>query len=656
MNTIKLVGQPNSGKSSLFNLLTGLNQKIGNYSGVTVEKKTGKFNDFKIVDLPGLRSLWPDTQDERISQQSIIESAKEKAPIIFVINGNQFASQLILFSQIADLQLPMTLVINFKDELIKNNIKIQVDTLKSKLGCPVILLNSKTGDGINELKGIIERDEFKVPNAFNRSQFDSFEQSTVSNSYIDNILLFQDNIDSQTLEIQKQDYLKRKNLIDKIVDTSSTIKKEESSISWQEKWDKVILNPFSGSLIFIAVMLIVFQSVFTFASLPMDWIDASFATLSEWASNNLNPEWLAGLISDGILAGIGGVVIFIPQIAILFFLLGILEHSGYLSRISHLSDRFLRQFGLSGKSVIPLMSSWACAIPAIMSTRMIEDPKERKALIFASPLMTCSARLPVYSILIAILVPEGKDGFFDSRGLLLLLFYLIGVLATLIIAYLASRKIRKGASLPWILELPKYRMPNWRSIFYNTYLKSKSFVVDAGKIIFIISIVLWALASFSPKSDSFINNQYTELQKTNPDVSQSSVELEYSYIGYLGKVIEPIIKPLGYDWKIGIALIASFAAREVFVGSLSTIYSVGSEEELPVLEKMRAEIIPSTGELRFNKRTSISLLLFYAFALQCMSTIAIVKKEANSWKFAGVQFVAFLSLAYIAAFIGFRIF
>ena len=660
MKSIGLVGKPNSGKSSLFNLLTGLNQKVGNYSGVTVEKKHGFYNDNKIVDLPGLNSLWIDTQDEQISQNAILQYANQKEPIIFVANGNQLNGSLILFSEIADLQAPMCLVINYKDELKKNDIEINIETLSNQLNCEVILMNSVNGEGLDQLQYIITNNKFKIPNSFCRSQYDSFsDEEGINNDYISRLNNLNQNIDKEAFTKINKDFSQRQLLVNNILNKAIVQKTKDNPLSQKtERIDRILLHPLWGTLIFLLTMLLVFQSVFSFSSVPMDIIDNGFTALSEWSSNNIPVPWLADLMANGILAGLGGVLIFIPQIVILFFLLGVLEHSGYLSRISHLSDRFLQKFGLSGKSIIPLMSSWACAIPAIMSARMIEDPKERLAVIFAAPLMTCSARLPVYTILIAVLVPEEGSGFFNMRGILLLALYLIGVIATLAVSWFVNKRISVQSESMWTLEMPIYRMPNWRNVFYNAYSKTKSFVIEAGKIIFLISIVLWVLASFSPKSDAFIDQKHQEFTENNSaqNVSIESIALEYSYAGYMGKFIEPVIQPLGYDWKIGIALITSFAAREVFVGTLSTIYSVGSEDDLPIINRLRTEVNMQTGELRYNKATSISLLLFYAFALQCMSTIAIVRKESASWKYAIWQFIFFLGLAYVFAFIGSKMF
>jgi len=602
MNAIGLVGKPNSGKSSLFNLLTGLHQKVGNYSGVTVEKKEGFYKETKIIDLPGLNSLWVDTQDEHISQKAILKFANDKEPIIFVVNGNQLNGGLILFSEIADLQAPMCLVINYSDELKKNETTIDTIKLSNQLNCEVVLMNSVNGDGIDSLTDIIENNKFKVPNTFCRSQYDEISDDGFNNNYINRLNKVNKNIDKAGFNKINEDFSRRQLLINNITTNVIHRKNEESNLMLKtKKYDKVLLHPIWGFLIFLLVMLLVFQSVFTFASLPMDLIDSGFAFLSSWSSNNIGIPWLAYLISNGILAGLGGVLIFIPQIVILFFLLGVLEHSGYLSRISHLSDRFLQNFGLSGKSIIPLMSSWACAIPAIMSARMIENPKERMALILASPLMTCSARLPVYTILIAILIPQEGNGFFDIRGVLLLGLYMIGVVATLAVSWFINKRINIESQSLWTLEMPLYRMPNWRNVFYNAYSKTKSFVMEAGKIIFIISIFLWVLASFSPKSEAFIDQKFQEYSsiKGAQNIDRESIALEYSYAGYLGKFIEPTIKPLGYDWKIGIALLTSFAAREVFVGTMATIYSMEVEDEdnpKSLQEKLLAEKDPKTGK------------------------------------------------------------
>jgi len=660
MKQLALIGKPNSGKSSLFNKLTGLNQKIGNYSGVTVEKKSGDYEGTKIIDLPGLKSLWVDSLDEKISLQEILKYAQEGSPLLFVANGLQLADSLLLFSEIADLQLPMIMVINFKDELKKSQLVLDEAKIKNHLGCEVVLMNSKTGEGLDELQQLIKEGKAKIPHTFRRSQFEEIDENGFQNVYLKSIIDHQDEFTNEQYNLLETDFSQRQLLVSKI--TNDVLKEDPTKIDIlvsSKKADRILLHPIWGMLIFIAVMLVVFQSVFTLSGIPMDWIDQFFAWASE-KSSQISIPWLSSLMSEGIIPGLGGVLIFIPQIAILFLLLGILENTGYLSRISYIADNFLQKFGLSGKSVVPLMSSWACSIPAIMSTRMIEDSRERMAVIMASPLMTCSARLPVYTILIAVMYPKEDAGWIDAKGITLFALYLLGVIATLVVAYIINKRSNITSQSAWTLELPMYRMPNWKNVFYNAYSKTKSFVVSAGKIIFLISIVLWLLASFSPKTEEFIDQRYAEYQATHQEnvnnVDRQSIALEYSYAGYLGKVIEPAIKPLGYDWKIGIALITSFAAREVFVGTLSTIYSIGSEDESSIVERLRNETNLDTGEKRYNMATSISLLLFYVFAMQCMSTLAIVRKETGKWKYAVYQFAFMFVLAYGFAFLAYQLF
>jgi ferrous iron transport protein B len=659
MNKIALVGKPNSGKSSLFNLLTGLNQKVGNYSGVTVEKKSGYLNKIEITDLPGLNSLWADTAEEQISQSYILNLIHDETPAVLVCNANHLRDNLVLFSEVADLQIPMILVINFMDELKNSNSSIDIKALEARLGCPVCLMNSKKGTGLDTIKQLIQSNGFKVPNSFCRSSYDVFSQDVLTNKYVSNLLTNEQELTEDKLAMIEKDFAQREMLVSKILSGGILIYDEinDKLRKRTSQLDKILLHPFWGIIIFLAIMFLVFQAVFSFSTYPMDWIDQLFAWLSGLVNEKIQSSWFSDLISDGILPGLAGVMIFIPQIAILFFLLGILENTGYLSRISNISDAFLQSFGLSGKSVIPLMSSWACAIPAIMSTRTIDDQRERLSVIFAAPLMTCSARLPVYTILIAVLVPEEDIGVFGLRGLILLMLYLLGLASTLIIAYIVSRKSQYKSTGLWTLEMPNYRSPNWRNVFYNMYLKTRSFVVEAGKVIFTISIVLWFLATNSPKNEAFFQTKYQEYQQlsSNTDISMDAVRLEYSYAGYLGKIVEPAIKPLGYDWKIGIALISSFAAREVFVGTLSTIYSVGSEDEQPVIERLKKEVNIKTGLPRYDTATNVSLLLFYVFALQCMSTLAVVRKETGHWKFAFMQFFVFTLIAYVFAFAAYQI-
>lgn len=642
------MGRPNSGKSSLFNQLTNLNQKIGNFSGVTVEQKIGYFQDVEIVDLPGIRSLQSTNLDEQISKRELFKLTQEEQ-IVFIANGMQLEESFVLFSQIADLQLPMLLVINFSDEIEENGIQIDLKGLQSQLGCRIVLISAQNGDGIDELKTAIKNKTFQVPNAICRSLYDEFtEAGNYTNNYRKLLLQKADD------EFWQRDFLKRKETIGNIIKTYVS-QPASNYLSKTQQLDQLLLHPIKGLIIFLLTMFLVFQAVFTLAEYPMDLIDTAFGQLADWVDYKF---------LKAIIAGLGAIIVFVPPIAILFFLLGILEHTGYLSRISFISDAFLKKFGLSGHSVIPLMSSWACAIPAIMSTRIISNPKERFAVIMAAPLMTCSARLPVYAILIIMIFPS-ENTIIGLKGLTLLSLYLLGLIATLVVAWIVNKNSKVPASENWILELPVFRKPNWKSILITVYQKSKIFVLRVGKIILIISVLLFILAETSPKSQEFIAEKTKEAQQLNPNDNPAMIEaniaLEYSFLGYLGKGIEPIVSPLGYDWKIGISLISSFAAREVFASTLVTIYSIehmedeGDEEtNVRIADKFRADLAKrnSEGEI---VAISVSLLLFYVFAMQCMSTLAIVRRETNSWRYATIQFLFMMMLAYGFAFIAYQL-
>ncbi len=657
INRILLVGNPNVGKSSLFNLLTGIRQKTGNYDGVTVEKKEGRFEDKAIIDLPGLSSMWSDGMDERISVHQILKLNPKKDCVIFVGDGLRLQHNMLLFSQLADLQVPMILAINFKDELANKGIHIDIRRLQDKIACPVLLLNSRTGDGIEQLKSIIQNEAFCAPNAFIRTQYEVLEGDVFENNYAASLAEYYEGEGVDEKEVVKGDLENRNqklgNFLKDVVTQASNIKKDLLT----DKLDKVLLHPFLGSLIFIFILFLVFQALFSLSDYPMDWIDQMMGDLSTWTSKTIQPAWLADLLGSGLIPGIGGIIIFIPQIAILFILMGILESTGYLSRIAYLSDKWLKQFGLSGSSVIPLMSGVACAIPAIMSAKRISNERERLAAILVTPFMTCAARLPVYTILIALVFPE--DSFlwiFNVKGLALLFMYLLGTFTALLAAWLIAKLSKENNKGIWIMELPRYRLPHWRNVFIETLNKTKAFVFGAGKVILLFSLILWVLSTNSPKSETFLANQIQLATEANATLDEASIRLEHSYIGYLGKFIEPTIKPLGYDWKIGIALIASFAAREVFVGTISTIYSIGAEEEGTIIERLKAEKNLETNESRYNIATCVSLLLFYAFAMQCMSTLAIVRRETGGWKWPIIQFVGMMILAYLAAFIAYRAF
>lgn len=649
--TILLAGNPNVGKSSLFNLLTGLKQHTGNYEGVTVEKKTGRYRDYSITDLPGLKSLWAATIDEQISARAILQGKATNQPIIFVVSGTKLEEELLLFTQIADLQVPMILVINFKDELAANKITIDTQLLSGRLNCPVMLCNSRNGDGLAEIKEVIHNNSFQVPTAFALSHYDDFSNGQYGNAYEPLVRAWVGEPADTKPDLAIRDLEKRYLVIGQLLTDTVEIPAHVEQQERSDRLDKVLLHPFFGTVIFLGILFVIFQSIFSFAAYPMDLIDGAFAWASSKASA-INPAWLGDLIGNGLIPGLGGILIFIPQIAILFFFFGLLESTGYMSRISFLSDNLLKRFGLSGSSVVPIVSGLACAIPAIMSVRTVERERERLALIMAIPFMTCSARLPVYTILIALIFPDGYLwGLFSYKGLALFGMYLLGTVSTLVAAWLISRWKERTADPIWIMEMPLYRSPHWRRVFSDMFLKTKAFVVEAGKIILLFSLILWFLSAFSPHEQTFIDQKVA--QQTEAD--SASVALEYSYAGYIGKTIEPIIAPLGYDWKIGIALLSSFAAREIFVGTLATIYSIGSEEEGSVISRLQSEVKPGSNLPRFDIATCFSLLLFYAFALQCMSTVAIVRRETGSWKWPLIQFGAMLLVAYFSALIAYQL-
>lgn len=640
MGRVVLVGRPNVGKSSFFNLITKLDQRIGNFPGVSVEKKEGKYGNTGVVDLPGIRSLRPASLDENIAIQEIL-NLSDTDRVLFIAHGMKLKNSLELFSQIADLQLPMALIVNFKDEMEQHQAELDLPCLQAKLGCPIVLLNSRTGDGLKQVQQLIDQDQFAEPNAFCRSNFSELEDGYYQNNYRQLLS------EKQAADFWIEDSERRSLIVTNILKECLTDHTAINYLNRTNKLDRFLLHPIYGGLFFLVIMFLVFQSVFTLATYPMDWIEA----LQDQALSLYDAK-----LYTAIVTGVGSVLVFVPPMAILFFLLGILEHTGYLSRISFLSDRILRRFGLSGHSVMPLMTGLACAIPAIMSTRIIKDPRERFAVIMASPLMTCSARLPVYAILILVLFPEDQY-FIGIRGLTLLGLYLLGLVATLVVAWIVGKWSKIPTTDEWILELPIYRTPDWKNIFKSVYFKCKSFVLRAGSVIMVISIVLSLMASYTFKSDEFLQQQVDELAQNMPneqvDVLRHRVELEYSLLGYTGKAFEPVIKPLGYDWKIGIALISSFAAREVFVPTLVTIYNIegteGEDEDAEnhkISQRLLQEINHETGESRFSVAVAVSLLLFYVFAMQCMSTFAIVKKETNSWYYAFAQFVFMFMLAY----------
>lgn len=650
---IALVGNPNSGKTSVFNQLTGLNQKVGNFPGVTVDKKTGVLKradvPHEIIDLPGIYSLYPKTQDEQVVYDILSNRQNEDYPdrIIVVVDASNLERNLLLFTQVLDMGLPVTMALNMTDIADKKGLVLDVDKLSEMLGgIKIVPIVARTGKGIAELvDDIIENKPRPASEPFAAGEFDEG-------------LFRVTDPDEQKSRVEKR-YKKIGQMLQFVLKQKPI---KQSIIRRHRIADKIITHPVLGYAIFIGILLMIFQSIYAWAEWPMDMIDTLFVSLSKWVKDTLPEGILTNLIAEGIVPGLGGVLIFIPQITLLFGFIFILEETGYMARVVFMMDRLMRPFGLNGRSVVPLMSGIACAIPAIMATRTIDNWKDRLITIMVTPLMSCSARLPVYTVLIALVVPDTYFGPFNVKGLVLLGLYLIGLVAALLVALIMKFVFHSKERSFLVMELPLYKMPRWTNLGITLWEKVRLFVFDAGKVIFSISIILWVLATFGPgdrmdEAVAQIPKPTTEEQMQEYDQQVSSARLANSYIGILGHAIEPAIRPLGYNWQIGIALITSFAAREVFVGSMATIYSVGEDfdDETTLIERMRTEKDRLTGEPVYNLASGLSLMLFYAFAMQCMSTLAVVLRETKNWKYPFWQLTYMTTLAYVAALITYQL-
>lgn len=694
---IAIAGKPNSGKSSLFNQLTGLNQKIGNFPGVTVDKKTGiceldADTVAEVIDLPGIYSLYPRSLDEKIVTEIFSDKRNNYYPhkVVLVADATNLQSSLLLLTQLIDLRLPVVLALNMVDLVAKSGQNIDIKKLEQMLDLPVAMINARNGQGLQELKQLLAKPvsvsnqsvyeidpEIRQPVEKVKKHF-SLESNYEAYQYlqqVDNLGFLSEQEKNTIKEIASQfeffpgKYQGAETILRYkfIQDVLSKVVVKNADSDWKKlshRIDEVLTHKVWGYVIFFGILFLIFQSIFAWAQRPMDMIDALFANLSN-TLNGIFPEGpFFDLITEGIIPGIGGILIFVPQIAILFAFIAILEESGYMARVVFLMDKIMRKFGMSGKSVVPLISGWACAIPAIMATRTIENWKDRLITIFVTPLMSCSARLPVFAILVALIIPEGTWlGFFNLQGLALMGLYLLGFVAAIVSAIVMKWIVKANERSFLIMELPTYRMPKWSNVGYTIVEKTKTFVFEAGKVILAISIVLWWLASYGPSDsmqgvDAQVSQEISEGKITEAERENQimAYRLERSYAGIIGKSIEPIIRPLGYDWKIGIALITSFAAREVFVGTIATIYSVGNtEDQITIKSRLKAERNPETGGPRFTFATGLSLLIFYTFAMQCMSTLAIVKRETKGWRWPMLQLTYMTLLAYTSALLVYQI-
>lgn len=693
---VALVGNPNSGKTTLFNALTGLNQKVANFPGITVEKKVGACQisqlasknkvDTEFIDLPGTYSLYPKSVDESVSFKILCDSKNEHHPNVNIIiaDASNLKRSLCLATQVIDLNTPCILALSMTDLTTADGVKIDIELLSEKLGIPVVPINARKKMGIGNLKQEIIQviNDFKAPNNFVDIKNLAPELiDTIQNEFTVNsdynafqiacnykaITGFSDTEKARFEKLTKElnfnpkrsqatETVRRYKAIDKLIELCVKYPEFSKNNSLTQKLDNILTHPVLGFGIFLSVLFLIFQAVFSWSEYPMELIDNGFAQLSQFVGNTLPEGVLNSLIIDGIIAGLGGIVIFIPQIAFLFAFIAILEDTGYMSRVSFITDRLLRGFGLSGRSIIPLLSGAACAIPAVMSARTIPNWKERIITIMVVPLVSCAARLPVYTLLISMMIPaEQKWLIFNLQGLTMMGFYLIGFVSAISIAWVMKYILKSKERGYFVMEMPTYKVPDWKTVGLTIFEKVKVFLIDAGKIIIAISIILWGLSSYGP-SDTFQKIEEKYQYAEDAEVQIASEKLEASYAGIIGKSIEPVIRPLGFDWRIGISLITSFAAREVFVGTMSTIYSVGDADNTKsIREKLMSHKNPKTGEAFFTPAVALSLMLFYAFAMQCMSTLAIVFRETNSWKWPVIQFIYMSLLAYLASFAAYQI-
>jgi len=694
--TIAFLGNPNVGKTSLFNRITKLHQHVGNYPGITVEKRDGSVKangkTYRIIDLPGTYTLFPTSMDEEIVYNVLADKENPEHPdlVVVVAEPNNIKRSIVLYQQARELGVSAIFVVNMIDEVNAKGIDIDYQQLEAYLHTKVYTTDARNGKGIAQLIHAFDERPGYFPGQFETDETHkaALEEAKrafpLYTEYQTWQFVAQENVSFLAKEQQEvlADIRKRHQLSPNVLQQAEAIQrntkiendlkkiilqKDNQHLNKTNKIDKVLLHPVWGYIVFFFLLFLVFQLVFILSEPIMDWIDEHFSTLIDYAASILPEGPLSNLLTQGVLAGIGGIIIFVPQIAILFLLISLMEETGYMSRVVFLMDRWLRPYGLNGKSVIPLMSGVGCAIPAIMAARNIENTKERLVTMLVTPFMTCSARLPIYVVLISLVIPNETFLGFGLQGLTLNILYILGVVAALLSAAILNKVIKNQHKSFLIFELPSYKSPDWRNVGLNMWEKTAGFLFGAGKIILAMAVILWVLGNFGP-NDKFSNAE-AYVKQANPTLDSEDLEeevtsfrLEHSFLGYMGMGIEPLVKPLGYDWKMGIGLISSFAAREVFVGTMATVYSLGEdvdpdddEERETLLSRMRSEINRNTGQPSYNFASGISLLLFYAFAMQCMSTIAIMKRETGSWKWTLVQTIMMTGLAYIVALIAYQL-
>ncbi len=696
---IALIGNPNSGKSSLFNALTGLNQKISNYPGVTVDKKVGNLKlssgeRLTLIDFPGIYSLYPNSSDERIVVNVLTNPSDPDYPdaILYVATSQELEKHFLLAGQIRELNIPVLFCLTMTDLNEREGISYDLSVLEKYLDVPVIEVSSLKGINIDGLKykmiELIQDSELK---SFDRHYEMSGTEKEVaghiqglskSNNNYQNLLIahhyqwlshlseaerakIHEQLDGHSfnsMRSQIDETLRRYNQFTPVIE-KAVIRSKKDRKSLTQRIDNIIVHRIFGPIIFFAIMFLVFQAIYAWAEAPMTWIEETFALLGSWVQTSFPSGWLTDLLSDGIIAGLGGIMVFVPQIAILFLLISALEEMGYMSRAVFMFDSIMQRFGLNGRSIVALISSGACAIPAIMSTRTIANWKERLITILVTPLISCSARIPVYTVLIGFVVPSQMVwGFLNLQGLAFMGLYVISIIAALVSAWVFKIILKSEERSFLMIELPHYKQPKLRNVLLDVKEKVGTFIIEAGRVILVISIILWFLAAYGPVNEMKQAEELARVEARDQSLSPAetddliaSAKLESSYAGHLGKFIEPVIRPLGFDWKIGIALITSFAAREVFVGTMATIYSVGSsDDEMTIREKMALQKNPFTGGPRYDVPTALSLLLFYVFAMQCMSTLAVTRRETKSWKWPMIQLGFMSVLAYVCSLIAYQ--